>query len=128
MRPSGIAAFSFASNAGSCIVERLIGVATAPGPTPTTQMPCGALLDETALVEALLDGHIAHAALDVFETEPLPVDEPLRSVPNVWFWESPRAWLAIHRGTRMRLSVLGISEWMGRLLVEECRSPPARRK
>jgi len=46
-------------------------------------MPCGALLDETALVEALLDGHIAHAALDVFETEPLPVDEPLRSVPNV---------------------------------------------
>ena len=37
-----MAAFSFASSAGSFIVERLIGVATAPGPTPTTQMPCGA--------------------------------------------------------------------------------------
>src|SRR5262249_34342614 len=43
----------------------------------------GGLIDESALVEALLHGHVAGAALDVFETEPLPADSPLRSAPNV---------------------------------------------
>jgi hypothetical protein len=38
MRPSGIAASSCASLAGLVIVLRLIGVATAPGPTPTTKI------------------------------------------------------------------------------------------
>src|SRR5580704_3044586 len=38
MRPSGMTASSLASSAGSFIVEVLIGVATAPGPTPTTSM------------------------------------------------------------------------------------------
>ncbi len=41
MRPSGIAASSAFIFAGSSIVDVLIGVATAPGPTPTTRMPCG---------------------------------------------------------------------------------------
>src|SRR5438046_8188016 len=43
----------------------------------------GGLIDETALVQALADGHIAGAALDVFEIEPLPSDSPLRSAPNL---------------------------------------------
>ncbi len=43
----------------------------------------GGLIDETALVQALADGHIAGAALDVFEIEPLPPDSPLRSAPNL---------------------------------------------
>jgi len=43
----------------------------------------GGLIDEAALVEALQDRHVAGAALDVFETEPLPVDSPLRSAPNL---------------------------------------------
>jgi D-3-phosphoglycerate dehydrogenase / 2-oxoglutarate reductase len=43
----------------------------------------GALIDEPALVKALHDGHIAHAALDVFQEEPLPTDHPFRTVPNV---------------------------------------------
>lgn len=43
----------------------------------------GALVDETALASALRDGKIAGAALDVFETEPLPDDSPLRSAPNL---------------------------------------------
>src|SRR5881398_2016254 len=43
----------------------------------------GGLIDETALVKALADGHVAGAALDVFEIEPLPHDSPLRSAPNL---------------------------------------------
>jgi D-3-phosphoglycerate dehydrogenase / 2-oxoglutarate reductase len=43
----------------------------------------GALIDETALAEALRAGRIGGAALDVFETEPLPTDSPLREAPNL---------------------------------------------
>jgi phosphoglycerate dehydrogenase-like enzyme len=42
----------------------------------------GALVDETALVAALVEQRIAGAALDVFATEPLPPDSPLRSLEN----------------------------------------------
>jgi D-3-phosphoglycerate dehydrogenase len=43
----------------------------------------GGLIDETALANALQDRHVAAAALDVFEVEPLPADSPLRSAPNL---------------------------------------------
>ena len=43
----------------------------------------GALMDEAALVRALHEGWIAGAALDVFITEPLPADNPLRAAPNL---------------------------------------------
>jgi D-3-phosphoglycerate dehydrogenase / 2-oxoglutarate reductase len=42
-----------------------------------------ALVDEAAMIDALNSGHIRHAGLDVFNTEPLPVDHPLTKLPNV---------------------------------------------
>jgi D-3-phosphoglycerate dehydrogenase len=43
----------------------------------------GGLIDETALIKALEDRHVAAAGLDVFEIEPLPTDSPLRTAPNL---------------------------------------------
>jgi phosphoglycerate dehydrogenase-like enzyme len=43
----------------------------------------GALVDESALADALRTGHIAAAGLDVFAAEPTPPDNPLLAFPNV---------------------------------------------
>jgi phosphoglycerate dehydrogenase-like enzyme len=43
----------------------------------------GGVVDEPALIEALNDKRLAGAALDVFSQEPLPVDHPFWSMPNV---------------------------------------------
>ncbi len=43
----------------------------------------GGLVDEVALADALRQGKLRAAGLDVYETEPLPADHPLRSAPNL---------------------------------------------
>jgi glyoxylate reductase len=43
----------------------------------------GGLVDQTALCAALHEGRIAGAGLDVTDPEPLPVEDPLMSAPNL---------------------------------------------
>ncbi|MEM1352776.1 MAG: glyoxylate/hydroxypyruvate reductase A [Pseudomonadota bacterium] len=48
----------------------------------------GPLIDDSALIDALESGQVAHATLDVFRQEPLPRDHP--------FWEHPRVTVTPH--------------------------------
>lgn len=64
----------------------------------------GPIIDEPALIRALLAQRVAGAALDVFEHEPLPTDSPLRSMSNVMLAahnanSSPKAWERVHHNT-----------------------------
>lgn len=70
----------------------------------------GPVVDEPALVQALQNGVIAGAALDVFEKEPLPLDSPLRQMDNVMLAphnanSSPAAWERVHRNTIRNLLI-----------------------
>jgi len=64
----------------------------------------GPIIDEPALVRALKEGRLAGAGLDVFEVEPLPVENPLRQMDNVLIAphnsnSSPSAWERVHHNT-----------------------------
>lgn len=68
----------------------------------------GPVVDEPALVEALHNGTIAGAALDVYEIEPLPAGSPLRKMDNVLLAphnanSSPSAWERVHLNTIFNL-------------------------
>jgi glyoxylate/hydroxypyruvate reductase A len=54
----------------------------------------GALIDDAALIAALDAGHLAHATLDVFRTEPLPPDHP--------FWAHPKVTVTPHVASETR--------------------------
>jgi phosphoglycerate dehydrogenase-like enzyme len=68
----------------------------------------GSLLDEAALISALERGALGGAALDVAQTEPLPVTSPLWRAPNLFISPhtsalSDRLW---HRETAMLVDLL----------------------
>jgi glyoxylate reductase len=72
----------------------------------------GGIVDERALADALGRGHLAAAALDVFDEEPLPAASPLLTAPNLT--------LVPHMGsasiaTRRRMADLAVSNLLAGL-------------
>lgn len=60
----------------------------------------GGLVDEVALADALTEGHLSGAGIDVFEKEPLPADSALRAAPNLLM--TPHvAWFSDQASNRM---------------------------
>jgi phosphoglycerate dehydrogenase-like enzyme len=43
----------------------------------------GPIVDTSAVIDALKGGRLAYAGFDVYDKEPLPMDHPLRTAPNV---------------------------------------------
>ncbi len=56
--------------------------ATKPGAV-VLNVARGGIVDESALADALASGHLAGAAVDVFSSEPMAADNPLRTAPNL---------------------------------------------
>lgn len=72
----------------------------------------GQIVDQAALRQALLDGAIAAAALDVTDPEPLPADDPLLSTPNLLI--VPHIGSAT-RAARERMAVLAVENLLAGL-------------
>ena len=72
----------------------------------------GPIVDEPAMIDALRSGTIDAAALDVFDTEPLPTGHPLRNLDNVL--ATPHiGYVADHNyRTFYRDAVAAISDWL----------------
>ncbi|MET0700634.1 MAG: D-2-hydroxyacid dehydrogenase family protein [Mycobacterium sp.] len=79
----------------------------------------GPIVDETALVAALRAKTIAGAALDVFDTEPLPAGHPLRTLDNVL--ATPHIGYVADRpyGIFFRDAVAAISAWLDTATAQE---------
>jgi phosphoglycerate dehydrogenase-like enzyme len=72
----------------------------------------GALVDEQALLDAMRSGHLAAAALDVTDFEPLPPEHP--------FWEMPNVRLSCHSAStqdgmlprRLAMFTANLTRWL----------------
>ncbi len=69
------------------LVSREVFAKVKPGVT-VVSVGRGTVIDQEAMIEALADGRVGFAALDVFAVEPLPADSPL--------WDDPRVLISPH--------------------------------
>lgn len=79
----------------------------------------GGVVDVDALVAALADGPLESALVDVFETEPLPGDSPLWSVPNLMITPHTAGWSRDYANRILQLMAENLEA------VEQGRTPPS---
>lgn len=80
----------------------------------------GEIIDETALIAALREGHIGGAYLDVFAQEPLPAESPLWNLPNVIVSPHNSGSAAGNDGRVYRMFIANLERWQrGTALVNE---------
>lgn len=102
--------------------RRMIDAAALAKMRPDTRFVCcarGGIVDEHALADALKNGTIDSAAIDVFETEPILADNPLIGLPNciltahvagvasdttarIWAWAHDNVRAVVQRGEKPR--------------------------
>ncbi len=83
----------------------------------------GEIIDETALIAALREQRLGGAYLDVFETEPLPPESPLWTLPNVLVTPHNSAAAAGNDGRVYRMFLGNLERWhLGQALVNEVRT------
>ncbi len=78
----------------------------------------GPVVDEQALIEALKEGRIAGAGLDVFEKEPLPADSPLRSMPSVV--------MTPHMGAQSPIAMVAVRQRVAEAVIQALRGEMPR--
>jgi phosphoglycerate dehydrogenase-like enzyme len=72
----------------------------------------GAVIDESALIRALETRRLGGAVLDVFNTEPLPVDSPFWSLPNVLVSPHSSGFRATHWDDVLDLFTDNLRRWL----------------
>ena len=82
-RIDGIDAFAGSGGLAPFLARSAILVCALPQEAFVVNVSRGAVLREADLVAAIDTGHLAGAALDVFETEPLPATSPLWRHPKI---------------------------------------------
>lgn len=72
----------------------------------------GPVVDEVALANALREGAIAAAAIDVFEQEPLPRESPLWGLPNLIYSPHIAGYIAAYAGMVQDLFVHNLERYV----------------
>jgi gluconate 2-dehydrogenase len=85
----------------------------------------GQVLDEAALIDALREGRILGAGLDVFEREPLPASSPLFALPNVVIAPHIGSATAQTREAMARRAALNLLDALEGRFSETCVNPAA---